>query len=109
MKELPNSRGKSYQEQQALIAVNPSFEVPDLLSQAVCILTHFVKTKVHLFPQEHYRSTYIHCKETWQPRLSDTKFQTVVGWESSSELKFTCSNAAVDEEDVGIAALRKFL
>jgi hypothetical protein len=106
MKELPNSREKSYQEQQSLVAVNPSFEVPDLLSGAVCILTHFVKTGVPLFPRGQDLWTYTRCKETWLNPNDNRRYQTVVGGFGAPGLNFNYSSFGFSS--VAVAALRKF-
>ncbi len=58
---IPESRAKSYAQQQALVGAKPGYEVPDLLSAIVGMLTHYVHTGTCLFSREPW--TYTRCKE----------------------------------------------
>lgn len=102
MRELSGSREKSYQEQQALVAANPGYEVPDLLSAAVCILTHFVRTGVRLFPRDPW--TYTRCQETIA--IGQNRYQTIAGGFGVPGLPLNYSS--FDNSNVAVAALRKF-
>lgn len=103
MRELPDSRAKPYQEQQALVAANPGYEFPDLLSAAVCILTHFVRTGDRLFPRDPW--TYTPCQET--TLVGQNRYQTVVGGFGAPGL-FIDYYSLFDYSDVAVASIRKF-
>jgi hypothetical protein len=106
MKELPESREKSSEEQQALVAKNPHFEVPDLLSAAACTLTHFVKTGVRLFPRGEDLWTYTRCQETALSPYDGRRYQTIVGGFGPPGLLLNFNSFVISH--VAVAALRKF-
>jgi len=100
---LPGSRNKSYAEQQKMVAdlaeKSPiSYEVPETLESAACILSQYFGSKTRLFSDNPW--TYTRCKE----KVRD--YQTVVGG-------FAPAGLGVDDDTyayvhIGVAALRKF-
>jgi hypothetical protein len=100
---LPGSRGKSYAEQQAIVAgvaANNliSFEVPGVLESVACILSQFfLDSKTRLFGDNPW--TYTRCPE--QAR----GYQIVVGGFAPAGLLV---DYIYDYDCLGVAALRKF-
>ncbi len=73
---LPESRNKSYGEQQKIVADLAkksliSYEVPEILESAVCILSQYFGSNIRLFSDNPW--TYTRCKDKVQG------YQTVVG------------------------------
>jgi len=98
---LLGSRTKSYADQKALVKATPKYEVPNLLSAAVCILVQYVSTGVVLYGRDADRSkwTYTRCQE------QSGGYQIVVGGFAPSGL--FVFNLNLDIDSVGVAALRK--
>ena len=97
---IPGSRGKSYAEQQCLVAgLVGGYAVPLLLDAAVCILLEHVETGVRLFSDD--PSTYTRCQEQVEGR-----WQVVVGGFASAGLIVNPHIYNLDYP--GIAAARKF-
>lgn len=104
---LPESRGKSYFEQQAMVSdlarkTSVAYEVPKVLEIAVCILAQFVNFNTSLFNGNTTPSTFIRCQESLrnQPVIVGG-FITVAGL-SVALYENTGNN------HIGIASLRKF-
>jgi F-box domain/Ring finger domain len=108
---LPGSRNKSYGEQQKIVAELAkksliSYEVPDTLESAACILSQYFDSNIHFFNDGPY--TYTRCKDKVQG------FQAVVGGFGpavegfgSGGLYVGC-NSYGNDNCLGVAALRKF-
>ncbi len=99
---VPESRNKSYVDQQALIAecakkTNINYEVPCVLDTAICIFMHSISLGERLFTDKPW--TYTRCQEKVQG------YHIVVGGFSSAGLDVSL---ALDDVNVGVAALRKF-
>ena len=97
---IPGSKGQLFAKQQALVNEEPQYEVPDLLSATVGILTHYVRTGECLFS---YDATYIHCRET----AGDGDHHVTVGGLNKRGLSITYYASAIYGY-IGVAALRKF-
>jgi F-box-like len=100
---LPGSRNKSYAEQQKIVAELAkkfliSYEVPETLESAACILSQYFGSNIRLFSDKPW--TFTRCKEKVQD------YQTVVGGFAPAGLDVYCDN--YDYDDIGVAALRKF-
>jgi len=101
---LPESRDKSYAEQQKIVAKLAeksliSYEVPETLESAACILSQYFGSNTRLFSNNPW--THTRCKEEVQG------YQTVVGGFAPAGLDV--SDYDYDGHDsVGVAALRKF-
>ena len=100
---LPGSRNKSYGEQQKIVAKLAeksliSYEVPETLKSAVCILSQYFSSEIRLFSDN--PSTYIRCKEKVQG------CQTIVGGFAPAGL--IVHYFTYDYDTIGVAALRKF-
>ena len=96
---LPESRSKSYSDQQKLVAGldarEPTYEVPRTLDAAVCILARFASSKIRLFS-----NTYTRCQEDVGGP------QVVVGGFAAGGLYVNYNGCGA--YPIGIAALRKF-
>lgn len=95
---LPESRNKSYSDQQNLATAKQGYEVPNLLPAAVCILMEYVSTGRTLYGREPW--TYTRCQEKVQGD------QTIVGGFAPAGLNV--HNVNYGGGNVGVAALRKF-
>jgi hypothetical protein len=100
---LPESRGKSYDVQQRIVADLAkksliSYEVPEILESAVCILSQYFGSTIRLFSYDPL--TYTRCKDEVQGN------QTVVGGFAPDGLDV--HNYLFDNDSIGVAALRKF-
>ena len=100
---LPGSRDKSYGEQQKIVADLAkksliSYEVPETLEAAACILSQYFGSNIRLFSDNPW--TYTRCKEKVQD------FQTVIGCFAPAGLHL--SSGGFDSSRTGVAALRKF-
>lgn len=100
---LPESRSKSYAEQQYLVTTlatraNIAYEVPKTLEAAVCILTHYISVRTCLFSKSPW--TFARCQENVHGS------QMVVGGFSPSGL-FVNFNSS-DNNRFGVATLRRF-
>jgi F-box-like len=102
---LPGSRAKSYGEQQKIVADLAeksliSYEVPDTLESAVCILSQYFGSNIRLFSDN--PRTYTRCKNKVQG------YQTIVGGFAPAGLDIRSYDFAYDYDNIGVAALRKF-
>jgi hypothetical protein len=100
---LPGSRNKSYAEQQKMVADLAeksliSYEVPETLESAACILSQYFGSKTRLFSDN--PRTFTRCKEKVQ------SYQTVVGGFAPAGLDVVSNH--YDDGRIGVAALRKF-
>lgn len=98
---LPGSRNKSYGDQQKIVADLAeksliSYEVPEALESAACILSQYFDSQIRLFSDSPW--TYTRCKEQVRG------FQIVVG-------NFTVDGLSIDSlydmSTIGVAALRR--
>ncbi len=101
---LPGSRNKSYDEQQKIVADLAeksliSYEVPETLEAAACILSQYFGSKIRLFSDN--PGTYTRCKEKVQG------YQVVVGGFAPAGLSVH-NHFFYDCDPLGVAALRKF-
>lgn len=101
---LPGSRAKSYSEQQKIVADLAeksliSYEVPEILESAVCILSQYFGSNISLFSDN--PCTYTRCKD------NIISHQTVVGGFGPTGLRIDF-DTFYDENFIGVAALRKF-
>jgi len=99
---LPGSRDKSYVEQQKIVAELAeksliSYEVPETLESAACILSQYFGSNIRLFSDN--PCTYTRCKDKVQC------FQTIVGGFAPTGLRVFVN---CDYDFIGVAALRKF-
>jgi hypothetical protein len=105
---LPGSRAKNYGEQQKIVADLAeksliSYELPETLESAVCILSQYFDSNIRLFSDSPW--TYTRCKDKVQG------FQVVVGGFAPAGLTpagLYVSDNYHDRDDIGVAALRKF-
>jgi len=99
--ELPNSRKKTYSEQQALI--KRTYVVPGALEMAIGILMHHVKSGEKLYPNS--PRTYTHCKE----KLGYGGLRVVVGSFGASGLSVGGNYLDHNRDDLccGLGGLRK--
>jgi len=102
---LPGSRAKSYGEQQKIVADLAeksliSYEVPETLESAVCILSQYFGSNIRLFSDNPW--TYTRCKDKVQG------YQTVVGGFAPAGLGVRSHHYRYDYDNFGVAALRKF-
>ena len=100
---LPGSRNKSLGEQQKIVAELAeksliSYEVPETLESAACILSQYFGSNTRLFTDKPW--TYTRCKEKVQG------YQTVVGGFAPTGLN-VCHDDD-DDDSIGVAALWKF-
>jgi len=100
---LPGSRNKSYSEQQKIVAELAeksliSYEVPETLQSAACILSQYFGSNIRLFNDNPW--TFTHCKENVQG------FQLIVGGFAPAGLRVCSGN--FDHVHIGVASLRKF-
>ena len=100
---LPGSRNKNYSEQQKIVADLAeksliSYEVPETLESAACILSQYFGANICLFSDSPW--TYTRCQENVQG------YQVVVGGFAPAGLSVNYVN--FDYSDIGVAALRKF-
>ena len=100
---LPGSRNKSYGEQQKIVADLAeksliSYEVPEILESATCILSQYFGSNIRLFSDSPW--TYTRCQENIQG------YQVVVGGFAPAGLCVSSYN--YDYDYIGVAALRKF-
>jgi len=100
---LPGSKAKFYGEQQKIVADLAeksliSYEVPETLESAVCILSQYFGSNIRLFSDS--PSIYTRCKDKVQG------YQTVVGGFAPAGLVVRRND--YDDDDIGVAALRKF-
>jgi hypothetical protein len=105
---IEGSRSKPYSEQQALIQVNPFYEVPTILDATVCIFMEYVRTSTRLYAYNPW--TYTRCQEKYNAR-----WQLVVGGFTTAGLivysfHFKGDSFIVNEADeyCGVGGLRKF-
>jgi len=100
---LLGSRKKSYADQKALVKATPEYEVPNLLSAAVCILVQDVSIGAVLYGRDAVFSKwmYTRCQE------QSGGYQTVVGGFAPSG-RNVYDDLNYDSAHVGVAALRKF-
>ena len=100
---LPDSRGKTYENQKALVAEHARrkglpYELPQALEAATAILLHYVRTGERLYGDDPW--TYTRCQETVA-----NKYPVVVGGFSSGGLLVNFRNG--DYYDNGVSCLRK--
>ena len=100
---LPGSKNKSYGEQQKIVAELAeksliSYEVPEALESAVCILSQYFDSNIRLFSDGPW--TYTRCKDKVQG------YQIIVGGFAPAGL--CVSYHDYDYDYIGVAALRKF-
>ena len=100
---LPGSRNKSYGEQRKIVADLAeksliSYEVPEILESATCILSQYFGSNIRLFSNSPW--TYTRCQENIQG------YQVVVGGFAPAGLDV--SNHRYDSVSFGVGALRKF-
>ena len=100
---LPESRNKSYCEQQKIVAnlaekFLVSYEVPEILTSAACILSQYFGSNTRIFSDNPW--TYTHCKEVVQG------YQTFVGGFTPAGL-YINYNYSVNVL-IGVAVMRKF-
>ena len=104
---LPDSRNKSYAEQQALVVdfsrrAKATYEIPKALEAAVCIFSQYVSSKpearVRLFSDSPW--TFTRCKESVQ------RYQVVVGGFAPAGLNVRSD--CYGNDTIGVAGLRKF-
>jgi F-box-like len=101
---LPGSRDKIYAEQQKMVADLAeksliSYEVPETLEAAACILSQYFGSNIRLFSNNPW--TYTRCKEKLQA------YQIVVGGFAPAGLSVNLTRNYGSDE-IGVAALRKF-
>ena len=101
---LLGSSNKSYNEQQKIVAELAeksliSYEVPETLQSAACILSQYFASNIRLFSDSPL--TYTRCQENVQG------FQVVVGGFAVAGLEVD-HYYVYDNEKIGVAALRKF-
>jgi hypothetical protein len=95
---IPGSRGKTYLEQQALLAKGGSgYEVPSLLEAATCTFLSYVRFRLLLFAT--VSSSYTSCRE------GVGGCQTIMGGFFGSG--FIIDISTLNDCCVGLAALRK--
>ena len=80
---IKKSRGKSYSDQQALLAsisqkMVDTYEIPTILDVTTSIFMHYIKTGTRLYKND-YMYTYTHCQEKY-----DNKWQLAVGFFSDN-------------------------
>ena len=97
---LPNSRNKTYGEQQALI--KGPYTVPGALEIATGILMHHVQTGEKLYPDS--PDTYTRCLE----QVSGNQYRVVVGSFGSSGLNLTRHHDDGRRDGRGLGVVRKF-
>jgi len=100
---LPGSRAKSYGEQQKIVADLAeksliSYEVPETLESATCILSQYFGSNIRLFSNSPW--TYTSCQENVQG------YQVIVGDFAPAGL--CVRNIGYVSVHIGVAALRKF-
>ncbi len=95
---IPESRRKSYADQQQLVAQHPHYQVPQAIEAAVCILMEFVVSGVRLYG--HRPLTYTRCEQSFQG------YQLIVG--GLDAVGLIVYSAYVDNDYTGVGALRKF-
>jgi hypothetical protein len=100
---LPGSRNKSYGEQQKIVADLAeksliSYEVPEILESATCILSQYFGSNIRLFSDS--PCTYTRCQENVQG------YQVIVGGFAPAGLLLR--HNCYDHDHIGVAALRKF-
>lgn len=100
---LPGSRNKSYDEQKKIVADLAeksliSYEVPETLESATCILSQYFGSNIRLFRDS--PRTYTRCQENVQG------YQVVVGGFAPAGL-YVDYDIYVNDH-IGVAALRKF-
>lgn len=102
---IPDSRSKTYQQQQALVEAILGCEVPDVLSASVAILTHHTHTGVRLFAagKDNKGWTFTRCKEI--VRYHQDSYQAVVGGFSESGIRISDYVNYTDGNHVGVAPL----
>jgi hypothetical protein len=105
---LPESRGKSYGDQKALVAGHASrmglpYELPKVLEAATAILTHYVRNGERLYSDNPW--TYTRCQELISSYQSK-EYPTVVGGFDSLGLDVLYNN--FDNYGSGVAGFRKF-
>jgi hypothetical protein len=102
---LPASRNKSYGEQQKMVAELAkksliSYEVPETLEAAACILSQYFGLNIRLFNDNPW--TFTCCKEKVQV------YQIIVGGFAPAGLDLDLFFHDYDKAGIGVAALRKF-
>jgi hypothetical protein len=102
---LPDSRNKTYGEQEALVAeharrLDLPYEIPDALAAAIAILLHHARTGERLYTDAPW--TYTRCQE----RVDNNSYPVVVGGFSSGGLYVNYSDDVHDY--YGVSCLRKF-
>jgi len=102
---LPGSSGKNYTYQQKIVDELAeqsliSYEVPETLESAACILSQYFGSKTRLFSNNPW--TYTRCKEKVQGD------QTVVGGFGPDGLIVNAREFEIGTRRMGVAALRKF-
>ena len=96
---ISGSRGQSYDQQQAQVALLGGYQVPRLLEAAVCVLMEHVETGTRLFADN--RVTYTRCQE------KINNYQTSVGGFMVSGLNFIIDDHFAGR-CCGVAGLRIF-
>ena len=94
---IPNSRNKSYAQQQKLVGHHADYRVPQTLEAATCILMEYAKGGKCLYTGDPW--TYTRCQE------QTAGYQNVVGGFGPSGLHV---NRDYDRDLYGVGALRKF-
>jgi hypothetical protein len=106
---LPESRNKTYANQQEVVAdyarvENLPYKVPKVLEAATAILTHYVRDGGRLYGNN--PQTYTCCQE-WFLRSSNEQYPVSVGSFGSLGLGVLCSRGA-GSSSFGIAGCRRF-
>jgi hypothetical protein len=103
---IPNSRSKSYQEQQALVKsyaekTKIPYQVPFVLDATICLLLEYVRSGKRLCSNNPL--TYTRCHEKWNERR-----QLIVGDFGEEGLYVSCSHTDEDSDCyTGVSALRR--
>jgi hypothetical protein len=102
---LPDSRSKTYNAQEALVAAHASrlrlpYEMPNALSAATVILLHHARTGERLYTDAPW--TYTRCQE----KVDNNRHPAVVGGFSSGGLRVRYLH--VRNYSFGVSCLRKF-
>ena len=101
---IPGSRNKSYPDQKKMIAdvvekTEINYEVPNAIDALICIFMHHISSGERLFNDNPYTGT--RCQESIQG------YPIYVGGFSPAGLFVSIYD--IDDDSIGVAALRKFL
>jgi len=100
---IPESRNKAYEKQKQIVEAKLDYEVPNLLSVTVGILSYYVRTGERLFSDNQW--SFTRCKETMDEK--GHIYHLLVGGLASDGLVFTEYRDPVFDKYIGVAALRK--